>query len=207
MYNNSMLRFSHTLIGTSVMSLRDGAEIGRVSRLVVDPDSLKIIAFFLSGPRVNRNTDILDAISIREISRMGFIVDSEDELVGRDDVEKIKNALELNFELIGMRVKTQAGKNLGRISEFSVQDEDFLVMQLEVKRPFFKGLMDPELLISRGQIVETNHRWVVVKDETEKDSKSVKQDFSPNYVNPFRKTEQPDPAPAHSQIPDEPDRR
>lgn len=207
MYNSIMLRFSHTLIGTSVMSLRDGTEIGRVSRLVVDPDSLKIIAFFLSGPSVNRNTDILDAISIREISRMGFIVDSEDELVGRNDVEKIKNALELNFELIGMRVKTQAGKNLGRISEFSVQDGDFLVMQLEVKRPFFKGLMDPELLISRGQIVETNHQWVVVKDETEKDSRSVKQDFSPSYVNPFRKTEQPDPAPAHSQIPDEPDKR
>ena len=51
-------------------------------------------------------------------------------------------------------------------------------------------LVDPELIIPRKEIVEVNDYKIIVKDEEEKiRKKAVKEDFIPNFVNPFREPE------------------
>ena len=61
------------------------------------------------------------------------------------------------------------------------------MLQLVVKRPAVKALIDPELIVPRKQIVEVNDYKIIVKDEEEKIRKRAEhEDFIPNFVNPFR---------------------
>ena len=188
-----MLINASSLIGTRILSLQLGGAVAEVDNLIVDPDNLQIVAFHLSGPVIGGETgDILDARSIREFSRLGFIIDDTDELVFRTDVVRIDKIMSLNFHLVGLKVVTEKGKKLGKVIDFIVDPSSLLTQQLVVQRPALKSFLDPELTIHRSQIVEVDDFKVTVKDATEKATAPAPQNenFVPNFINPFRKSDQ-----------------
>ena len=116
-----------------------------------------------------------------------MVIDNIEELVAPDDVIKIQKVLELNFDLINLKVKTKKGTKLGHLVDYTVTSEDFIVQQIIVKRPLVKALVDPELTISRKEIVEITDYEVIIKDEEKTlKARAEKEDFVPNFVNPFR---------------------
>ncbi len=184
-----MLLNSSRLIGCPVLSLHLGGPIGNVTGEIVDPNDLKIVALNVNGPQTGdgEHGDILDIKSIREFSNIGMIIDSIDDLVSEGDVVKFDKIIKLNFNAIGLTVKTKKGIKLGKITDYTFDPETMTIMQFIVKRPFIKSFLDPEIIIGRSQIKEVNDYELIVKDEEEKIKKeSGKQDFVPNFVNPFR---------------------
>ena len=187
-----MLIYASRLIGTKVLSVQAGGPIAVISEPIVDPNNLKSIAFKLAGPLIAKSkNNILDVKSIREYSTFGIVIDDIDELVTEDDVVKISDILKLNFSLPGLKVETKKGSKLGKVIDYTVTSEDFLTHQLVVKRPAIKSFLDPELTISRKEIIEVNDYKIIVKDEEKiLKQKAEKEEFVPNFVNPFRKSEQ-----------------
>lgn len=189
-----MLIANTKLIGLPILSVQDSGPIGSIASVIIDPDTLKIIAFRVYGAASSEGGNILDVRSVREYSKYGLVIDSADELVGDGDIVKIQKVLELNFSLIGLKVETKKGSKLGKITDFTVTEDNFSVQQIIVKRPTIKSLLDPELVIPRAEITEVTDYKVIVKDEEKViKERAMKEDFVPNFVNPFRKTE-----PAHS---------
>lgn len=195
-----MLIYASRLLGAPILSVQAGGAIGYVSEPIVDPDNLKIIAFHVDGPLLKKsNTNILDISSVREYSNYGLVIDSIEELIEKNDVIKIKKIIDLNFNLINLKVETKKGSHLGKVSDYTITSEDFIVQQIIVKRPIMKSLIDPELTISKKEIVEITDYKIIIKDEEKiLKEKSTKEEFIPNFVNPFRKSEQ-DFAPADNQ--------
>lgn len=192
-----MLVTGSNLINTPVLSVQTGNPVGFISAPIIDPDSLKIIAFQLSGPLVTSDASILDAKSVREYSSMGMVIDGVDDLVGPEDIVKISKILALNFNLIGLKVETKKGSKLGKVLDYTFTDNDFVVQQIIVKRPAIKAFIDPELTISRKEIVEITDYKIIVKDEEKVlKARAEKEDFIPNFVNPFRE-KQPGFAPTN----------
>lgn len=193
-YNENMLIYNSRLLTTPVLSVQDSGRIATISNSIVDPDALKIIAFRVYGAVSDGGGNILDARSVREYSNFGLVIDSRDELITDTDVIKIKEVLELNFNLIGLKVETKKGTKLGKIIDYTVTNDNFSVQQLIVKRPSLKSFLDPELVVPRAEIVEITDDKIIVRDEEKTiKERALKEDFVPNFVNPFRKTE-----PAHS---------
>ena len=196
-----MLVYNSKLIGTPVLSVQASGAIAEITAPVVNPDNLKILAFKLQGPVVNATNNLLDVKSVRDYSPLGMVIDDNDELIGPEDVVKIKEVLDLNFDLIGLKVETKKGSKLGKITDFTLTSEDFTIQQIIVKRPTIKSFMDPELTIHRREIVEITDYKVVVKDEEKViKARASKEDFVPNFVNPFR-THEPGFAPADTKTP------
>ena len=196
-----MLVSANRLIGTPILSMQSANSIGTIAAPIVDPDSFKIVAFYLDGPLIDRSANILDVKSIREYSRYGCVVDSIEELIGKDDVVKISKIIDLNFDLINLKVETKKGSKLGHVSDFTITSEDFMIQQIIVRRPLLKSFSDPELTIPRKEIVEVNDYKVIVKDEEKViKKKAAHEDFIPNFVNPFRTQEQ-DLSPVRTKTP------
>lgn len=189
-----MLIYNSKLINLPILSVQDSGRIATIVKSIIDPDSLKIIAFRAYGAVNEDGGNILDAKSIREYSNLGIVIDSRDEFVKDNDVVKIAKVLELGFDLNGLKVVTKKGSRLGHIIDFTVTDDNFSVQQLIVKRPSYKSFWDSELTIPRAEIVEVTDDKIIVRDEEKViKERAMKEDFVPNFVNPFRKTE-----PAHS---------
>ncbi len=198
-----MLISGSKLLNFPVLSLHVGGAIARTAEAVVDPNNLHILGYTVVGPMVDAEVgDVLDIKSVREVANIGLIIDSSDELTTRDEVIKIGEILKLNFQLAGLTVETKKGTRLGKVADYVVNTDNFMVQQLVVKRPALKALTDPELIVGRSQIVEITDYKVIVKDEEAKIRREmIKKDFVPNFVNPFR---EPNFAPIQNQNPDEP---
>lgn len=181
-----MLIEGSKLLKYPILSLHTASRIAEVRGLVIDPNFLKVVAFEISAAS-SRQSLFLEASSVREFSKMGMIVDSDEEFVEKDDVIKLKETIDLGFSLDNMKVISKKKAMLGRIEDFIINTEDFQIMQLIVKRPIYKALIDPELVIGRSDIHEINDSEIIVKSEEGTImKKSGTLDFVPNFVNPFK---------------------
>lgn len=181
-----MLIEGSKLLKYPILSLHTASRIAEVKGLMIDPNFLKVVAFEIDAVS-SRQRLFLEASSVREFSKMGMIVDSDEEFIEKDDVIKLKETIDLGFSLDNMKVVSKKKAMLGRIEDFIINTEDFQIMQLIVKRPIYKALIDPELVIGRSDIHEINDREIVVKSEEGTImKKSGTLDFVPNFVNPFK---------------------
>ncbi len=203
-----MLIYGSRLIGYPVLSLHTGTPIGWIDGIVIDPNDLKIIAFRLRDIQADEEVgEYLEVRDIREFSKIGIIIDSADVLADPEDVIKLDEILKLNFMLLDLKVVTKKKAKLGRVIDYTADTDGWMIQQIAVKRPLLKSFGDSELLISRKRIDEVTDYKIIVKDELEKIKKAAeKEEFVPNFVNPFRsQSQQPQFSQAHSQNPDEPD--
>lgn len=181
-----MLIEGSKLLKYPILSLHTASRIAEVKSLVIDPNFLKVVAFEISAVSSKQRL-FLEASSVREFSKMGMIVDSDEEFIEKDDVIKLKETIDLGFSLDNMKVVSKKKAMLGRIEDFIINTEDFQIMQLIVKRPIYKALIDPELVIGRSDIHEINDSEIIVKSEEGTImKKSGTLDFVPNFVNPFK---------------------
>ena len=183
-----MLINGSRLINCPILSLHVSGKIAQVVEPVVDPNDLKIIAFKVEGPLVGREAgNVLPVHSIREFSRLGMIIHSIDEVVEEEEVINIKNILELNFSLVGLKVQTKKGEKLGKVADFSVEPESWQIQQIIVQRPWLKSFLDPELIISRQRIANVDDYTITITDEHEKPKAKAKANPDlVNFINPFR---------------------
>lgn len=178
------------LIDAPVMGLQTGGELGRTSQAIIDPATLKIIAYEVTGPLLDMHPSLLRIADVREFSDIGIIIDSSDEFVSPDDVIKLGEIYRLNFILNEMVVIDEKKHKLGKVEDYTIDTSNFVVQQLAVRRPLLKSLNDTQLLIHRTQITEINDKAIVVHSER-KPAEPVVQAMRGAYVNPFRKNAGP----------------
>lgn len=180
-----MLLPLNTIIGTEVLSLHSGRSIAKIKKIIIDPYNLEVFAFKISG--YLSDSEYLLANDIREISSIGFLIDSTDELVTYTDVIRLQKIIELDFELINLPVFDKKNNHLGKISSFSILAGPLLIMQLVIKRPFLKSFVDSDLIINRHQIIEMTQEKIIIESELANLKKRNRESINPNFINPFRK--------------------
>ena len=181
-----MLIEGSKLLNYPILSLHTASKIAEVKALIIDPNFLKVVAFEINVAS-SKQCLFLETASVREFSKMGMIVDSDEEFVEQGDVIKLKEMIELGFTLENMKVLSKKKTMLGRVEDFIVTTDNFRVMQLIIKRPIYKSLIDQELVIGRSEIHEINDTEIIVKsEESTIMKKSGALDFVPNFVNPFK---------------------
>lgn len=186
-----MLIAGSRIINAPVMGLQTGSELARTSRAVIDPNTLEIVAYELTGPRLTSQPSLLRIADVREFSDIGLIVDSSDEFVSPEDIIKLGEIYRLQFNPIGMSVIDKKHHKLGKVDGYTIETTGFVVQQLSVKRPLFKSLNDTHLLIHRTQITEINNSAIVVNSERK--PQPVTRAVRGTYHNPFRKTSSAQP--------------
>jgi uncharacterized protein YrrD len=192
-----MLLLGSKLIDTPIMSLQTGTKMAVTKKPLIDPSNLKIIAYEVDGPMLNDHPSFIRIVDVRELSRIGMIIDSSDEFIGVDDVINIKKIIDLNFELVGLDVIDEAKHKLGKVNDYSLDTDSFIVQQLNVKQGMLKSLSETGLIIHRSQIVEINNQSIIVKAAAKKLAPISKPIKKLDYVNPFRSTS---PQPESSEV-------
>lgn len=189
-----MLVLGSRLHDTPVMSLQTGTRLAKVSAPIINPANLKIVAYEVDGPLLGEHPSFLCTDDIREMGTLGMIIDSADEFVGPNDVIKLKELRELDFQLVGMPVVDEHKHKLGKVDDYTLETKGFVIQQLNVKRGLLRGFNDTGLLIHRSQIAEINDHVIIVKTTAKKSVEPVMEATRHEYVNPFRGTApQPEP--------------
>jgi len=162
-----MLRFGSSLNNLRIMSLRVGYPIGTTTNPIINPHNLTILGFFCVSQDVPPPALIMTQ-SIREISGQRLITDSEDEIIHVDDMVRDREIANLNYQLVGKKVVTESKRKLGKIEDYVINSNDFVIYKIHVARTGMGALAGGKLIIDRNQIVATDDKEIVVKDGFER---------------------------------------
>ncbi len=181
-----MLLSSTQLINIPVMGLQTGKELARTTVAIINPHNLSVIAYRVGGPHIDADPSYVRTVDIRELGNLGMIIDSSEEFIETDDIITDKPIYDIEFELEDKRVIDKEKNKIGKVIDYVVNVDTFIIEQLVVKRPLLKSFHDDELLIHRDQIVEVTDDTIVIKSD--KATGKTKVTASRHYVNPFRQT-------------------
>jgi len=185
-----MLLLGSRLVGTSIMSLQTGTRLAVTKTPIIDPSNLKIVAYEVEGPMLVERPSFIRIADVRELSDIGMIIDSNDEFIGLSDVIAIHKIYDLGFRLLGLSVIDQTKRRLGKVQDYSLDTDSFIIQQLNVNQGLMKSITDTELLIHRSQIIEINDHAIIVKTTAKKLAPITKPEKL-TYLNPFRSTSTP----------------
>jgi sporulation protein YlmC with PRC-barrel domain len=158
-----MLQLSASLLNKSVFSLRTGQPVARVTGAVFNPNNLKIEGFYCQDS-INKHSLVLLYQDIREVLKEGFVINDHDVLAEPTELVRLKDVLNLKFELIGKQVETIAKQKVGKVTDFAVETETMFVQKIYVSQSLLKSLTGGSLSIDRTQINEITNKRIIIND-------------------------------------------
>jgi sporulation protein YlmC with PRC-barrel domain len=158
-----MLQLSASILDKSILSLRTGTPIATIIAPIFNPNNLKIEGFYCVD-RFDKTELILLCQDIRDILKQGYVVNDHDVLVEPEELVRLKDVLELNFELIGKPVETISKQKIGKVSDYAVETETMFVQKLYVSQSILKSFTGGSLSVDRTQINEITPRRIIINE-------------------------------------------
>lgn len=159
-----MLKLSASLLANkSVLSLRVGSPIASITSPIINPNNLKIEGFYCQD-RFNKQELVLLCQDIRDMLPQGYVVNDHDVLVEPGELVRLKQVLELNFELIGKPVFTMSKERVGKVSDYATETETMYIQKIYASQSVLKSLAGGSLSIDRSQINEITASRIIIND-------------------------------------------
>jgi len=162
-----MLRLSAAINDVRVLSLRTGTSVGKTTRIIINPNNLKIEGWFVAD-HFNGKELVLVSQEVREISEDGIIINDYEVLSAQSDLIRLKDTIKINFKLIDKPVTTESGKRLGKVSDYAVESDSLLIKKIYVAQNIIKNFSGGSLSIDRTQILEITDRRIIIEEPVDK---------------------------------------
>jgi sporulation protein YlmC with PRC-barrel domain len=158
-----MLQLSASLLNKSVLSLRTSTPIAIIKAPIINPDNLKIEGFYCQD-RFDKRQLILLSQDIRDVLPQGYVVNDHDVLAEPEELIRLKQVMELNFELIGKPVVTVNKKKVGKASDYATETTTMYVQKIYVAQSILKSLTGGSLSIDRTQVNEITPKRIIINE-------------------------------------------
>ena len=83
-----MLILASKLLNTPIMGLQTGSQLALTGNAIINPENLQILAYQLKANSFSNEEMLIRIADIRELSRIGFIIDSGEDFILPTDVVK-----------------------------------------------------------------------------------------------------------------------
>ncbi len=158
-----MLQLSASLLNRPVLSLRSGGIVAQTGQAIINPNNLKIEGFYCED-RLNKGTSILLSQDVREFIAQGLVINDHEVLTDAADLVRLRDVLNLHFELLGKPVVTLSKERIGKVNDFAADSETLFVQKLYVAQPIIKSFSGGQLSVDRSQIIEITNKKIVIQE-------------------------------------------
>lgn len=158
-----MLQMSDTVLARPVLSLRTGTPIAEIISPIINPNNLKMEGFYVQDTQQNRKLILLYQ-DIREFVPQGVAINDYDVLAEPEDLVRLKDILELEFELIGKPVETVVKEKVGKVADYAFEDATMFIQKLYVSQSLLKSFTGGNLSVDRNQIHEITPKKVIIQE-------------------------------------------
>lgn len=158
-----MLTLIKQYIGLPILSLRTGGVIATIEEPIINPNNLRIEAWYVSD-RFENGVLVLLREDIRDIIEKGVVVDDHEVLAEPEDLLRLEETMAIRFNPIGKDVVTDTKQKLGRVYDYAIEDKSFYIKKLYTSQRFIKSVMGTDSSIDRTQIIEITNKTIVVRD-------------------------------------------
>jgi uncharacterized protein YrrD len=153
---------SKQIHGLAVVSIADGAKVGTIDRIYLDPVGKQIVGFAIKpeGARLSRDTPNL--IDVDDVHSLGpdALTLSDTGAVRGDRTRAYLDGLVATDDLTKRKVVTEGGTYVGEVADLEFADGGYALTGIEVSPGFFKS----NKLVPTDQIVNIGAELVMVSD-------------------------------------------
>jgi sporulation protein YlmC with PRC-barrel domain len=158
-----MLQLSSRLLDKAVLSLRTGTQIATITGPIINPNNLKIEGFYCED-RFDHKQLVLLYQDIRDMLPQGYVVNDHDVLAEPDELVRLKNVMDIDFELLGKPVVTLSKEKVGKVTDYATETETMFVQKIYVAQSILKSFTGGSLSIDRTQINEITPKKIVINE-------------------------------------------
>lgn len=140
-----------------VGALEEAEMVGKVHRLVVDPEELKLIGFSLKTGGYFAKIYAVSMADVVDVDKNGIVISSKEALVEKNEIVRIADILGKKFSIIGLPVKTRLGEKIGRVENVVVDTASGDILRV------YTASFAQRRVFERSQIEKITFLEVVVK--------------------------------------------
>lgn len=164
-----MITLGQQLIGKNIMSLRIGRPVGITTGVIINPNNLKIEGWYANEVDSKKRLILLSQ-EVRDIIPEGFVVNDHEALTSPEDLVRLKKVLDYKFELVGKPVVSNHRRKVGKVTDYALDRNSFVIQKLHVEQSIVKSFMGGALMVDRNQIIEINDKKIIIKEATAEDT-------------------------------------
>lgn len=168
-HNSPMYVVASQLKNLPVLSLQTGQPLGTVVRPLVKRSSLEIAALICEATGIRRQTSVIMMRDVRQVAGDCIIIDSFEDIEDAREIVRLRDVVEDNFNPMGKLVVTEAKHQLGRVEDYTINLETYMLQKLYVQQSMLKSILFNSLVIDRTQITDIGPKQFTVRDATEPD--------------------------------------
>jgi uncharacterized protein YrrD len=162
-----MLQLSTNILDKSVLSLRAGTPIATVIAPIINPNNFKLEGFYCED-RFNKARLVLLWQDVRDVTKQGYIVNDHDVLTDPKELVRLKEVLNLKYDIMNQPVVTTSKEKVGKVSDYAVETSSMYIQKIYVSQSILKSFTGGSLSIDRSQIYEVTQKKIIINELTKK---------------------------------------
>lgn len=165
-----MIKFFREIIGTPVLHFEDGSLLASVKDVIIHPDTGKLEAFWVKTYHHPFSYGILQTQDIAEWKKKIYVKGGE--AIGAPaDIIKIADILSQKRLIVGNRVRTDSGVDLGRVFDLDFDTTQYFLRHIHVQKSFLGLWRYQPRILSYDLILEVLPDTILIKDKMEREEK------------------------------------
>lgn len=154
-----MFYTSKKLNGMPVVSLADGHQLGRIRRLLIDPQKLAIVAFTVERKGWFKEQPVIPYNHVKSVGNHAVTVDQASAVVKLSSLPELEALARHPLPILGARVITEEGTVLGTVEDFRFDPQDGKIYYLDIK----SGLLHGSKSLETAQIVTCGRDAIIAR--------------------------------------------
>lgn len=139
----------------------DGQPVGRLARVILDPDNGQILAFEL----IKRSPKYISPRDIISWKKNYLILGQNYEIHCGDDLIRLQKVLNSRrVDIASRKVLTESGTYIGRVTDYSLHTNHYVLASITTQKSFLGLWYYDTRLIHQSSIVEIKPRRIIVRD-------------------------------------------
>jgi len=188
------MKRSSEIIGSPVISISEGLQIGTIKGMVINPQQKKVEFLLLDDYLDDVELKGLSLLSAEGVGEFAVTVQNSNELVNLSKISILLELVQKDILLLGTKVVTKKGRLLGEVVEFSVYTENG-----ELAEVYYNDAEENEVPLSADSIITIGKEVLIVEEDDIFDARPAAQPAAPPPPPPPPPPAQRSAAPAQQQ--------
>ncbi len=160
------MRKGSDVIGISVVTYDTGQKIERIRDLIFDQKQNQLLGFLVEEKGLFRDAKVIPLEEVQAIGLDAIVVHSQESVIGADRIPAIKEILHHNNVLMGTRILTTTGIDLGGLVDLFFDEHSGLVEGYEVSGGVFADAYSGRSFVPAPETLKIGDDVAFVPPET-----------------------------------------
>ncbi len=124
------------LKGKQVGALDEGTLVGRVEKVIINPDDIQIIGLLIKVPGFLSRPKAVSFLDVVDIDASAVVIRSVSSLVDPNEIVRLDKLIKFKFEFVGLPVRNKQNKVIGHVNDAVVETAGGDILRIYVRNLF-----------------------------------------------------------------------